>query len=204
MYFPHRLYAIIDTLGDPRRSHVELAEAILAAEVRLVQLRVKDQPARCFLEIARAVKAVADRYGARLIINDRVDIAKLIDAAGVHLGQDDLPVSAARAILGADKIIGFSTHNITQAEAAVREGVADYVGFGPIYPTTSKERADPVQGLDGLRAVRQRVTLPIVAIGGITAATRDEVLAAGADAVAMIGEIVRADDVTARVRDLLR
>jgi len=201
--FPHRLYPIVDTLGDPQLSHVALAQAMLEAGVRFLQLRVKDQPARRFVEIARAVKAVTDSYQAQLIINDRADIAKLIDAAGLHLGQDDLPVSAAREILGPNKIIGFSTHDSAQAEAAVREGIADYIGFGPIYPTTSKERADPVQGLDGLRLVRSRVELPIVAIGGITAATMLDVLAAGADAVAMIGEIVHAEDVSAQVRTLL-
>lgn len=204
MTFPNRLYPIVDTLGDPKLAHVALAQAMLDAGVRFLQLRVKDQPARRFVEIARAVKAVTDGYQAQLIINDRADVAKLIDAAGVHLGQDDLPVSAAREILGPNKIIGFSTHSSAQAEAAAREGIADYIGFGPIYPTTSKERADPVQGLDGLRLVRRRVKLPVVAIGGITAGTMLDVLAAGADAVAMIGEIVHAEDVSAKVRALLR
>jgi thiamine-phosphate pyrophosphorylase len=202
--FPNRLYPIVDTLGDPKLSHVALAQAMLEAGVHFLQLRVKDQPARCFVDIARAVKAVTDGYHAQLIINDRADVAKLTDAAGVHLGQDDLPVSAAREILGPNKIIGFSTHNVAQAEAAAREGIANYIGFGPIYATTSKERADPVQGLDGLRLVRSQVKLPIVAIGGITAVTMPDVLAAGADAVAMIGEIVHAEDVSAKVRTLLR
>jgi len=201
--FSSRLYPIIDTLGDPTRSHVELADAILQAGAPLVQLRVKDQPTGTFVEIARAVKAVADRRSAQLIINDRADVANLVDAAGVHLGQDDLPPVAARRILGPEKIIGVSTHNVAQAQAAAREGIADYLGFGPIYPTTSKHRPDPVQGLEGLRSVRSAVTLPIVAIGGITAVTMGDVLAAGADAVAMIGEIVRAADVGARFRGLL-
>jgi thiamine-phosphate pyrophosphorylase len=201
--FAHRLYPIIDTLGDPRLSHVSLAQVMLDAGVRFLQLRIKDQPTRRFVEIARCVKAVADRYSAQLIINDRTDIAKLLDAAGVHLGQEDLPVSAAREILGPNKIIGFSTHNSVQAEAAVRQGVADYIGFGPIYATASKERTDPVQGLEGLRLVRNRVSLPIAAIGGIAAQTMPHVLAAGADAVAMIGDIVRAGDVGAKVRALL-
>ena len=202
--FPARLYPIVDTLGDVRLSHVELTEAIIDAGVRLLQLRVKDQPSGRFVAIARAVKAATDRHGAQLIINDRPDIAQLIDAAGVHLGQHDLPVAAARRILGPHKIIGFSTHSRSQAEAAAREAVADYLGYGPIFPTTSKERPDPVQGIDGLRHVRRHVQLPIVAIGGITAITMDDVLAAGADAVAMIGEIVRAADVAATVRTLLQ
>ena len=200
--FPNRLYPIVDTLGEPARSYVELARAILAGGAPLLQLRVKDQPTRRFVEIAREVKALADRGNAQLIINDRTDIAKLVDAAGVHLGQQDLPTAAAREILGPGKVIGVSTHNLAQAEAAVREGIADYIGFGPIYPTTSKDRPDPVQGLEGLRAVRRHVALPIVAIGGITTTTLPEVLAAGADAVAMISEIVWAADVAGKVRSL--
>ena len=201
--FPARLYPIIDTLGDPQRSHLDLARAVLAAGTPLLQLRVKHEPTGRFVELARAVKAEADRHGAVLLINDRADIAKLVEAAGVHLGQDDLPVSAAREILGPRAIIGFSTHTLAQAEAAAREGLADYLGFGPIYATSSKDNPDPVQGLDGLRAVRSQLQMPLVAIGGITAATIADVLAAGADAVAMIGEIVRATDVTETARTLL-
>src|SRR5262245_25974373 len=100
--FPARLYPIVDTLGDPRRAHLDVAEAVLAAGAPLLQLRVKDQPTRAFVDLAYAVKAAADRHGAQLIINDRTDIAKLVDAAGVHLGQEDLPTAAARAILGSD------------------------------------------------------------------------------------------------------
>ena len=200
--FPHRLYPIVDTLGDPRLAHVDLAQAMLAG-ARLLQLRVKDQPTGCYVEVARAVKAAADRAGALLIINDRCDVAQLVDAAGVHLGQDDLPVAAARAILGPNKIIGLSTHNPAQVEAAVRAGVATYIGFGPIFPTASKARPDPVQGLEGLRQLRRREALPLVAIGGITEQRMADVLAAGADAVAMIGEIVRAHAVRDTVRRLL-
>ncbi len=201
--FPSRVYPIIDTLNDARLSHIKLAHAILSAGIRFLQLRMKGVPTSRFVEIARAVKALTDRHHAQLIINDRADIAKLVDAAGVHLGQDDLPVAAARQVLGPDKIIGFSTHNVAQTEAAAREGIADYIGFGPIYPTSSKERPDPVQGIEGLRKARSRVALPVVAIGGITAATMGDVLAAGADAVAMIGEVVRAQDIEAKIRELL-
>ncbi len=201
--FPSALYPIADTLGNAQRSYLAVAEAMLAGGAPLLQLRAKDQPTAHFVDIARAVKAAADRRGARLIINDRADIAALVDAAGVHLGQDDLPPAAARALLGPDKIIGLSTHSLAQAEAAARAGIADYIGFGPIFPTTSKARPDPVQGLDGLRAVRRRVALPMVAIGGISARSMPAVLAAGADAVAMIGELVQASDIAATVRLLL-
>lgn len=201
--FPARFYPIVDTLQNTRLSYIELARTILTAGAPLLQLRVKSGPTGRFVELAREVKALADRHCAQLIINDRADIAKLVDAAGVHLGQEDLPVAAARQVLGPDKIIGFSTHSLAQAEAAARAGIADYIGFGPVFPTSSKQRPDPVQGINGLRQVRSRVTLPIVAIGGITAATMPTVLAAGADAVAMIGEIVCAPDVETTVRSLL-
>ena len=201
--FPARLYPIIDTLGDPRLSHVELARALLDAGIRFLQLRVKHQPTNRFVEIARAVKVLADGARAQLIINDRPDIARLVDAAGVHLGQHDIAAADARRLLGPGKLIGLSTHNLAQAEAAAAEGVADYLGFGPVFPTASKDHPDPVQGLDELRRVRARIKVPLVAIGGITAANMPDVLNAGADAVAMIGEIVRAANVTSGVRALL-
>lgn len=199
--FPSRLYPIIDTVGDPQRSVVDLADAMLGAGIRFLQLRIKNEPTRRFVELARAVQARSLEYGAALIINDRVDIALLVAAAGVHLGQDDLPPLDARRLLGPDRIVGVSTHNNTQAEAACRAAVADYLGFGPIFSTSTKENPDPVQGLEGLRAVRAHVTLPIVAIGGITLATSRDVLTAGADAVAVIGDVVRATDLRARVTE---
>lgn len=201
---PHRFYPIIDTLGDAHRNPLALAEAMLAAGVRLLQLRLKDQPTRTFVEFARAVQARAAAAGAALIINDRTDIALLVGAAGVHLGQEDLPAADARRLLGPDAIIGVSTHTPEQAAAAERNGTANYVGFGPIYATTTKANPDPVQGLDGLRRARARVQLPIVAIGGITAMTMSDVLAAGADAVAVIRDVVEAADVRRRVEEFLR
>jgi thiamine-phosphate pyrophosphorylase len=204
--FPSPLYVIVDPLGVPGRSHAALAAQVIDGGARLLQLRAKDVPTGALVDLARAVKALTDAAGAALIINDRADVAKLVEAAGVHLGQEDLPPAAAREILGPDKVIGVSTHDVKQAAAAAEAGVADYLGFGPIFPTTSKRNPDPLQGLDGLRRVRAalRRPMPIVAIGGITAATMSDVLAAGADAVAMIGEVVRAPDVCGRVRELLR
>ncbi len=203
-HFSARLYPIIDTLGAASRSHYDLAEAILGAGAPLVQLRVKHGSTRSFLELAHAVQQLAATRGARLIINDRADIAVAVGAAGVHLGQDDLPPDDARRILGPDKIIGWSTHSVDQVTAADRLHVLDYIGFGPIFTTTSKERPDPTQGPDGLRRARAATSLPLVAIGGITGATMQSVLAAGADAVAMIGEIVNAPDPAALVAGLLR
>ncbi len=201
--FPDPLYPIIDPAGHPERTHVALAEALLAAGIRFLQLRAKHTASGAFAALARAVKERTDRAGAALIINDRADIARLVDAAGVHLGQDDLPPAEARAILGPDKVIGFSTHSAAQADAAVRAGGIDYLAFGPVFPTRSKDNPDPVQDLDGLRAVRRRCPLPLVAIGGITTETVAAVLAIGADAVALIGAIAHAADPAAATRALL-
>src|SRR5262249_25004520 len=140
--------------------------------------------------------------GARLLVNDRADVAAAAGADGVHLGQDDLPVAAARHLLGAGRLIGVSTHGVDEARAAEADG-ADYVGVGPIFATSSKADALAAGGLALVRAVRAAVACPIVGIGGITVAPAPAVRAAGADSVAMIGELVRADDVHATVTALL-
>jgi len=195
------LYAIVDPL-DTGRSPIDLAAALLEGGARLLQLRLKAAPAREVLEIARVVRPLAQEAGALLIVNDRPDVARAAGADGVHLGQDDLPVAAARTVLGAGGIVGVSTHSVGQARAAVAAG-ADYLGVGPVFETTSKVGTLAARGLDLVRAVRHEVTLPLVAIGGITPATAPDVRAAGADAVAMIAALVRAPDVAAAVRDAL-
>ncbi|MGD9763062.1 MAG: thiamine phosphate synthase [Candidatus Binatia bacterium] len=199
--FPDPLYPIAD--AGSCADVVALAEAILSAGARLLQLRAKGCSTRAVIDLARAVKARTDRAGAVLIVNDRADIAQLVDAAGVHLGQDDLPPTAARAMLGAAKIIGTSTHTPQQADAALRAGAIDYLAYGPIFATHSKADPDPVQGLDALAAVRRRCPLPLVAIGGITAANARAVRTAGADAVAVIAAIAKADDPAVATRQLL-
>ena len=200
--FPSPLYAIADTLGRPELSFLGLAEQICAGGARLLQLRVKDRPTREFLTIAQEVRTICHRYGSLLIINDRADIALAVEADGVHVGQEDLPLAAARKVLGPGKLIGVSTHDPAQALAAGRGG-ADYLGFGPLFGTSTKATGYSARGLDQLREVRALVSLPIVAIGGITAERAPAVLAAGADAVAMISELVLANDITAKVRETL-
>ncbi len=200
--FPSPLYAIADTLGRPELSFLGLAEQICAGGARLLQLRVKDRPTREFLTIAQEVRTICHRYGSLLIINDRADIALAVEAEGVHVGQEDLPLAAARKVLGPGKLIGVSTHDPAQALAAGRGG-ADYLGFGPLFGTSTKATGYSARGLDQLREVRALVSLPIVAIGGITAERAPAVLAAGADAVAMISELVLANDITAKVRETL-
>jgi thiamine-phosphate pyrophosphorylase len=195
------LYAIVDPL-DTGRSPIDLAAALLDGGARLLQLRLKVAPAREVLEVARAVRPLARQAGALLIVNDRPDVARAAEADGVHLGQDDLLVAAARAVLGSGGIIGVSTHSVAEARAAAAAG-ADYLGVGPVFDTTSKVGALAARGLHLVRAVRDAVTLPLVAIGGITPGTAPDVRAAGADAVAMIAALVRAPDVAAAVRDTL-
>jgi thiamine-phosphate pyrophosphorylase len=188
---------------DPAGGHepVMLAQTLLDAGARIMQLRLKDAPGRDFLAAARAIADLCRKRGAILIVNDRVDIAILADAHGVHLGQQDLPLEAARRIAGMGKMIGISTHNVEQARAA-ENGGADYIGFGPMYPGGLRNNASG-QGLDQLRAIRAAVKIPIVAIGGITEAQVVETLAAGADAVAIITDVVNAPDIGAKVRSIL-
>ncbi len=195
------LYAIVDPL-DTGRTAEDLAAALLAGGARLLQLRLKDASSRELLAAARAVRVQTTRAGALLLVNDRPDVALAAHADGVHLGQDDLPVAAARAVLGPGPLVGVSTHDVAQARAAAGDG-ADYVGVGPVFVTATKRGALPPRGLDLVRAVRAAVSLPLVAIGGVTPDAAAAVRAAGADAVAMIDALVRSPDVAAAVRHTL-
>jgi thiamine-phosphate pyrophosphorylase len=199
MRFPSHFYAMIDTAGG--HEPVALARILLEAGALILQLRLKDVGAREFLVAARAITSLCRERDALLIVNDRADIAKLADAHGVHVGQEDLPLDAARRVIGADKIVGVSTHSIEQARAA-EAGGADYIGFGAIYPGGLKN-VQYAQGLERMRAVRGAVRLPIVAIGGISEATMPDVLGAGADAAAIISDVVRAPDLPSKVSALL-
>ncbi len=195
------LYAIVDPL-DTGRSPLALAAAYLAGGARLLQLRLKAVSPRVLYETALAVRGVTRATGTLLVVNDRPDVAAAVDADGVHLGQDDVPVAVARAILGPDRWVGVSTHDLDEAAMAIRDG-ADYLGVGPIYDTTSKPGAPPARGLRLLADVRRLTDRPLVAIGGITADTAAAVRAAGADAVAMIGALARAADPAGAVRDVV-
>ena len=201
--FPSPLYAIADTLGRPELSYIHLAEQICAGGARVLQLRMKDQSTQEFLRIAAQVQAICHRTGCLLIINDRTDIARAVGAAGIHVGQEDLPVTAARKVLGPAAIIGVSTHNLAQATAAAQGG-ADYIGFGPLFGTQTKATGYSARGLDQLRTIRAQVSLPIVAIGGINSQRAPAAMAAGADAVAMISDIVLADQVSLKVHTILQ
>jgi thiamine-phosphate pyrophosphorylase len=196
------LYAILDAApAQSTDSLVSLAQRLVEAGVQLLQLRAKHLSARQFQEIATALIAAAPK-NARIIINDRPDIASITQAAGVHLGQEDLPVEAARKLCPTPQWVGISTHNLEQIRAANNTS-ADYIAVGPIYPTTTKQNPDPVVGLDLIRAAKKLTRKPIVAIGGITINSAPAVFQAGADSVAIISDLVNAPDPAQRAREYL-
>jgi thiamine-phosphate pyrophosphorylase len=194
------LYLVTDErVGrEARRAVVEQA---LAAGVRVVQLRDKHALGRALLEEARALGALCRAYGALLIVNDRADVAVAAEADGVHVGQEDLPLAAARQIVGPDRLVGVSASTVEEAVEAERGG-ADYVGFGAMFPTPTKADAE-YAGPQLLAEARRRVRIPLVAIGGITLANLPEVLAAGPDLVAVVSAVFGADDPAGAVRALL-
>jgi thiamine-phosphate pyrophosphorylase len=184
-----RLYPILDTETLARRNCpvVTAAEAMLEGGARILQFRHKGHFTRAAFEQAEQVVELCRKAGALLIVNDRADIALLLEA-GLHVGQDDLPAADARRLLGPERVLGLSTHTREQSAAALEE-LVDYLAFGPIFATGSKEKPGPAVGLDGLREVRALTDRPLVAIGGIQRSNALEVLAAGADAVAVIGDL---------------
>jgi thiamine-phosphate pyrophosphorylase len=196
------LYAILDaTPNQPTASLLSLAQKLADAGVQLIQLRAKHITARQFQESANALIAAAHN-NVKIIINDRPDVAAITNAAGVHVGQEDLPVTGARKICPAPQWVGISTHNLEQLRAA-NDTAADYIAVGPIYPTTTKENPAPVVGLELIRAARKLTRKPLVAIGGITINSAAEVFQAGADSVAVVGDLRNAPDPAQRAREYL-
>ena len=183
-----RLYPLTDR-GLSGLSHAEQVLHLSDGGATLVQLREKIlSPFEFFREAAEALRVARER-GLNIIINDRVDIALALKASGVHLGQNDLPPEAARRLLGPEVILGVSTHNLDQARMSAKMPI-NYIAIGPIFRTSSKHASESLVGLDGLRQVRQAVgKIPLVAIGGITTETSQDVLDAGADAIAIISDI---------------
>jgi thiamine-phosphate pyrophosphorylase len=197
-----RLYAIIDPAQTEGRSTLEVATQLLAAGVRLIQLRDKRASAGELYSSAQQIDECVRDAGGMFIVNDRADIARAMDADGVHLGQDDLPVESARTLLGPDKLIGYSTHVLEQVREADRSS-ADYIAFGPVFMTRSKEKPELVVGLEGLREARKITRKPLVAIGGITLENARAVIEAGADSVAVISALVSAPDIRSRAEEFL-
>jgi thiamine-phosphate pyrophosphorylase len=196
------LYVILDAAllpSDP----IELTKKLLDAGARLFQYRNKTSSSRELLHASQALCMTARQHGGTFLVNDRADISRLSGASGVHLGQDDLSVAAARAVVGTDCLIGLSTHNLRQFAAAV-ESSADYIAVGPIFSTSGKQNPDAVVGVDFIRTVRKLTTKPIVAIGGITLDRTREVIDAGAESVAVISDILKAKNPADRVRQYLQ
>jgi len=187
-----RFYPILDTGALERCAldPVVAAETLLEAGARIVQFRHKGHYTRAVFAQAGQVAALCRTAGALFVVNDRADIALLLNAA-LHVGQDDLPPADARRLLGSDHVLGFSTHNECQLRAANSEP-ADYLAIGPLFTTQSKERPDPEVGLAELARLRRLTTRPLVAIGGITRSTAPAVLEAGADSIAVIGDLLPA------------
>lgn len=196
------LYLIIDSFLTPAADIEKTATDIMDGGAKILQLRAKKLSSKEFLETARIIRKITKDRGAVFIVNDRVDIALLTDADGVHLGQNDLPVREARRLLGNDKIIGYSTHNMREARVAKKLPV-DYISFGPIFPTKTKEDAQTPKGIKGLSEIRKAVNIPIVAIGGITETNLIYVLKEGADSAAMISEILTVKDISKKVNRLI-
>jgi thiamine-phosphate pyrophosphorylase len=174
----------------------------MEAGVKLLQYRAKNAPARELWKESRAIAEAARRAKCTFIVNDRPDVAYLAGADGVHVGQYDLDVEHARKVIGPDRWVGVSTHSLEQIREAAASS-ADYIAVGPIFQTSSKTNPDPVVGTEFLYRVRALTIKPIVAIGGITLERATDVLAAGADSVAVIGDILKARDPGAKAREFI-
>jgi thiamine-phosphate pyrophosphorylase len=198
---PPPLYAILDPEQTKGRATETVLHELLEGGIKLLQLRAKAMIPVDFLRLACTTRTLTRPYACRLIVNDRVDIALACDADGVHLGQEDLPLHAARKLMG-DRIIGISTHSTEQAKEA-EDGGADYIGFGPMFGTATKATGYSSRGPAMLRQVREAVSIPIVAIGGITEGNVKQVWQAGADSAAIISDILGADDIADKVKRIL-
>jgi thiamine-phosphate pyrophosphorylase len=188
-----RLHILTDTVLQSRFSHLELARMAIKGGADTIQFRQKVGATREMIEIVRQLKQLCLDSGATLVVNDRLDVAIAAEADGVHLGQDDFPIPLARKLLGESRIIGGSAATLEEAQKCLVEG-ADYIGFGPVYPTTSKADADPATGIKVLKQTVEAIPLPIIAIGGISAENTPEVMRAGAKGIAVISAVCCQDD----------
>jgi thiamine-phosphate pyrophosphorylase len=190
-----RLYVILDTgIGSRDADILEIARKTISGRADILQLRAKDDSDRKILKTGRAIKSLTAQSQTLFVLNDRVDLANILDADGVHLGQDDLPVQQARKILGKDKIIGVSTHSVDQARAAEREG-ADYIAVGPIFATATKPKATPL-GPEIISRIKDEIKVPFVAVGGIDLKNLKQLMQQGAKRVAVCRAIITVKDIT--------
>ena len=188
-----KLHILTDTVLQSRFSHMEITRLAIAGGADTIQYRQKSGSTREMIEIARNMKRLCSEAGVTFIVNDRLDVAIAAEADGVHLGQDDFPIPMARELLGEGRIIGGSAATLDEARKCLSEG-ADYVGFGPVYPTSSKDDAGPVSGIDILKQVVEIIPLPIIAIGGVGAENIPDVMRAGAHGIAVISAVCCQDD----------
>ncbi|AVQ47175.1 MULTISPECIES: thiamine phosphate synthase [Clostridium] len=198
----YELYLITDRRFLKGRELKKVVEDAILGGVTIVQVREKDISTREFYNVAKEVKEVTDHYKVPIIINDRLDIAQAINAHGVHLGQKDMQLNIARRILGKDKIIGISVGNIKEALEAENNG-ADYLGIGTIFPTGSKKDVDAIIGIDGLSKIKNNISIPSVAIGGINKTNFKDVLNTGIEGISVISAILDEDDINIAANNLL-
>ena len=196
-----RLYLVTNRYQDSLQSFLEKIETACRSGVTIVQLREKNLTTNQYYQLAKQVKEITDAYQVPLIIDDRLDVCLAVDAAGLHIGDDELPVSVTRQVLGPDKILGVTAKTVKRALEA-EEGGADYLGTGAIFPTTTKENA-PITLISTLKTICQRVDIPVVAIGGLTSENIDQLMGTGIAGVAVVRDLMQAEDIEAKTQTFL-
>ena len=196
-----RLYLVTNRYQDSLESFLEKVETACRSGVTIVQLREKNLTTNQYYQLAKQVKEITDSYQVPLIIDDRLDVCLAVDAAGLHIGDDELPVPVARQVLGPDKILGVTAKTVKRALEA-EEGGADYLGTGAIFPTTTKENA-PITLISTLKTICQRVAIPVVAIGGLTSENIDQLIGTGIAGVAVVRDLMQAEDIEAKTQAFL-
>ena len=196
-----RLYLVTNRYQDSLESFLEKIETACRSGVTIVQLREKNLTTNQYYQLAKQVKEITDAYQVPLIIDDRLDVCLAVDAAGLHIGDDELPVLVARQVLGPDKILGVTAKTVKRALEA-EEGGADYLGTGAIFPTTTKENA-PITLISTLKTICQRVAIPVVAIGGLTSENIDQLIGTGIAGVAVVRDLMQAEDIEAKTQAFL-
>ena len=196
-----RLYLVTNRYQDSVESFLEKVETACRSGVTIVQLREKNLTTNQYYQLAKQVKEITDAYQVPLIIDDRLDVCLAVDAAGLHIGDDELPVSVARKVLGPEKILGVTAKTVKRALEA-EEGGADYLGTGAIFPTTTKENA-PITLISTLKTICQRVAIPVVAIGGMTSENIDQLIGTGIARVAVVRDLMQAEDIEAKTQAFL-
>ena len=196
-----RLYLVTNRYQDSLESFLEKIETACRSGVTIVQLREKNITTNQYYQLAKQVKEITAAYQVPLIIDDRLDVCLAVDAAGLHIGDDELPVSVARQVLGPEKILGVTAKTVKRALEA-EEGGADYLGTGAIFPTTTKENA-PITLISTLKTICQRVAIPVVAIGGLTSENIDQLIGTGIAGVAVVRDLMQAEDIEAKTQAFL-